>query len=162
MRFAIFIAAIVASQWACAQQVLLKQQLPGWASKAWARGANTYGLEIFGGINPFMQRGDFDGDGKADLAVLVQARSTKRIGILFLHRKGKPLLVGAGFPLGNAGDDFSWLDIWTVEDRGSNRSSDSRKSLQLKTDAIMVAKEGSASGLIYFSGGKYKWQQQGD
>jgi hypothetical protein len=162
MRFAIFIAAIVTSSWACAQPVPLREQLPGWASKAWTHAANTHGLDIFGGVNPFMQRGDFDGDGKADLAILVQARSTKKIGILFLHRKSKPLLVGAGFPLGNAGDDFSWLDIWAVEDRESIRSSDSQKSLQLKTDAVMVAKEGSAGGLIYFSGGKYKWQQHGD
>ena len=162
MRFCLLIAAIVASQLAYAQQLPLKQQLPSWASKGWSDASKAHGLDIFGGVNPFMQRGDFDGDGKADLAILVQARSTKKIGILFLHRKSKPLLVGAGFPLGNAGDDFSWLDIWAVEDRESIRSSDSQKSLQLKTDAVMVAKEGSAGGLIYFSGGKYKWQQHGD
>lgn len=155
-------AAMVAAQLASAQQVPLKEQLPGWASKAWMHAADTHGLDIFGGVNPFMQRGDFDGDGKADLAILVQARSSKKIGILFLHRKSKPLLIGAGFPLGNAGDDFSWLDIWAVQDRESVRSSESQKPLQLKTDAIMVAKEGSASGLIYFSGGKYKWRQLGD
>jgi len=162
MRFCFLIAAIVASQLAYTEQLPLKQQLPSWASKDWSDASKAHGLEIFGGINPFMQRGDFDGDGKADLAILVQARATKKIGILFLHRSGKALLVGAGFPLGNAGEDFSWLDMWAVEDRGSNRSSDFRKSPQLKTDAITVAKEGSASGLIYFSGGKYKWRQHGD
>ncbi|OEZ80645.1 hypothetical protein JAB8_53000 [Janthinobacterium sp. HH106] len=72
------------------------------------------------------------------------------------------MIVGAGHVLSNGGDDFAWLEVWQVEDKGSLQRSYHEKSLRLKTDGIVVAKEGSASALIYIKGGKAVWQQQGD
>ncbi len=106
---------------AIAQDRRLDDQLPAWAARPWAGASATGQLEIFGGINPFFQRGDFDGDGLADLAILVRQKATGKIGILFLHRKGGRALLGAGRAFGNGGDDFAWMDLWSVEDRGPGR-----------------------------------------
>jgi len=88
---------------------------------------------------------------------------TKKEGIAFLLRAGsKVKILGAGKLFGNGGDDFSWVDIWFVEDRGTLQSSYYDKHVRLSVDGLIVAKEGSASALIYFQSGKPKWQQQGD
>jgi hypothetical protein len=147
---------------AIAQVRRLDDQLPAWAAKPWASVSSAVGLEIFGAINPFFQRGDFDGDGHADLAILVREKATGKIGILFLHRKGGRVLLGAGHAFGNGGDDFAWMDLWSVEDRGPGREDRGDPAPRSRIDALIVAKEGSASALIRYRNGKYTWQQQGD
>lgn len=143
---------------ALAEPASLAHQLPGWAFEAWNAFSASNGIGISGRVNPFMQRGDFDGDGKPDLALLVEAKSNKKLGVLILHRNSKPALLGAGVPFGNGGDDFSWLDLWSVEDKGTIHGPPET----LQGDGLILTKEGSASGLIYFEKGTYKWQQQGD
>jgi hypothetical protein len=94
---------------------------------------------------------------------LVTDSKTKKEGIVFLsHGKAKPVIVGAGRAIGNGGDNFSWLELWYVEDKGSRPYSYHAKAVKLPNDGIMVAKEGSASALIYLKAGKAVWQQQGD
>src|SRR6202008_4854417 len=67
-------------------------------------------------INPFYQRGDFDGDGRVDVAVLVKSIATNKVGIAIVHSKDASThLIGAGTPLGNGGDDFAWMDAWHVD-----------------------------------------------
>jgi hypothetical protein len=93
----------------------------------------------------------------------VRNTGTKKEGIVFILRgTRKPSLVGAGMPFGNGGDDFSWLDLWNVEDRGARQQSRHEKASRRVADRLMVAKEGAASALIYLKNGEPKWQQQGD
>lgn len=47
-----------------------------------------------------------------------------------------PVIIGAGRALGNGGDDFSWLELWHVEDQGSFQDSYHEKFLKLKADGI--------------------------
>jgi hypothetical protein len=62
-------------------------------------------------VNPFYLRGDFDGDGKIDLAVLVDQRSTGKSGIAIIHGvRSKVTILGAGVGIGSGGDDFEWMD----------------------------------------------------
>ena len=49
-----------------AQPLPLEEQLPAWAAKPWAAASAANNMEISGAVNPFYQRGDFDGDGKAE------------------------------------------------------------------------------------------------
>ena len=147
---------------AAAQPLPLHDQLPAWAAKRWATAAATDGIELYPGLNPFYQRGDFDGDGKPDLAILVRDKATGKIGILMLHRVGKPVLLGAGRPFGNGGDDFAWIDQWSVADGGSNPRRRSEASASEPADALFVAKEGAASAFIRYRNHRYVWRQQGD
>lgn len=145
-----------------AQPLPLQDQLPAWAAKPWAAASAANHVELFAGLNPFYQRGDFDGDGRADLALLVRDKATGKIGILVLHRVGKPVLLGAGRAFGNGGDDFAWLDQWSVDDSAANPRRGNDASIKRRADALWVAKEGSASALIAYRNGKYVWRQQGD
>jgi hypothetical protein len=66
-------------------------------------------------MNPSYLEGDFNADGKMDTAVLVNERSTGKIGIAIVHAAtGKVTILGAGIAIGNGGDDFDWLDSWQV------------------------------------------------
>jgi hypothetical protein len=153
----LFVAAL-----ATAQALPLESQLPAWATKRWAAAAAANNIEISGAVNPFYQRGDFDGDGKADLAILVRDKASGKIGILMLHRVGKPVLLGAGRPFGNGGDDFAWIDQWTVDDGGAKQRRRGDATEGESADALRVAKEGTASALIRYRSGNYVWRQQGD
>ncbi|PJJ17998.1 hypothetical protein CLU90_1179 [Janthinobacterium sp. 67] len=160
---AVTVALVFATGLAGAQALPPQAQLPAWATQQLDSLAKREGIEVSARINPFVLRGDFDGDGKGDLAVLVKNKDSKKEGIVFLFRqKTAPLIVGAGHALSNGGDDFAWLEVWQAEDKGSLQHSYHEKSLKLKTDGIVVAKEGSASALIYIKDGKAVWQQQGD
>ena len=145
-----------------AQGLPPEAQLPAWAAKSWAAAAAANRIELSAALNPFYQRGDFDGDGKPDLAILVREKSTGKIGILVLHRGGRPALLGAGRSFGNGGDDFGWIDQWAVEERGTKPRRDDDPSIKRQADMLWVAKESSASALIFYRSGKYVWQQQGD
>lgn len=60
------------------------------------------------------------------------------------------------------GDDFSWMDVWNVQDKGAGHGKYRGQSVTLPADGLLVAKESSASALIYFRNGRPIWQQLGD
>jgi len=115
-------------------------------------------------INPFYLRGDFDGDGEMDFAFLVIQNKTKKKGIAIMHSgSNKIFIVGAGRPCGNGGDDFRWMNIWSVYPRGKVELRVGKTTIpNLCGEALHVEKSGSASGLILWDGKKYVWYQQGD
>ncbi len=109
-------------------------------------------------VNPFFQRGDFDGDGQSDIAILVRHKATGKVGIAFVHRATRAVhVVGAGTPLGNGGDDFTWLGVWHVEDAGALKEVPG-----FRGEVLYVEKPESAGGLIYWDGARYQWVQRGD
>jgi hypothetical protein len=115
-------------------------------------------------LNPFYLRGDFDGDGKPDIAVLVREKNTRKIGIAICNSQGnKVVVVGAGRKCGNGSDDFVWMDVWAVYPKGSVRMGVGERSVPvLRGEALYVAKSESCSALIYWNGKDYVWYQQAD
>ena len=113
-------------------------------------------------LNPFYVQGDFDGDGKADTAILVVEKASGKHGIAFILERGIEV-VGGGHPIGNGGDDLSWMDAWYVfeKDKVEHGAFDDAPPV-LKGDALMAIKTESASGLIYWNGSGFAWYQQGD
>ena len=115
-------------------------------------------------INRFYLRGDFNGDGKIDVAALVKQRSTGKLGIAIVHGEAeKATILGAGTAIGNGGDDFEWMDSWQVYSKDRVALEGGEKSLpHLRGDALLVSKSEAASALIYWNGKHYVWLQQGD
>jgi len=115
-------------------------------------------------INPSCLEGDFNGDGKMDVAVLVKERSTGKLGIAIVHSTtGKVTILGAGIGIGNGGDDFEWMDSWHVYSKTrATHVSDKTSVPRLRGDALLVEKSEAASALIYWNGKRYVWSQQGD
>ena len=143
--------ATLLSSTAFAQDALLLQQLPEWAQQQFASTAKLKAVGVSTRINPFVWRGDFDGDKVQDFAVFIRDTKSKKEGIAILRRSRSTLVVGAGIELGNGGDDFSWLDMWgVIEGHG------------VEADQLFVAKESSASAIVSLKNDKPTWQQQGD
>ena len=115
-------------------------------------------------INPSYLEGDFNGDGKMDVAVLVKERSTGKLGIAIVHgTTEKVTILGAGIGIGNGGDDFEWMDSWQVYSKTrAGHASDETSAPRLRGDALLVEKSEAASALIYWNGKRYIWSQQGD
>ena len=135
------------------------QNLPSWAGSILGeqRFASTYALSTR--INPYFLQGDFNGDGRLDVAVLIEQKRTAQHGIAILHASStNPIVVGAGREIGNGGDDFSWMDAWGIEARDTR----GKAAPTPRGDALLVQKLESASGLIYWDGMAYRWRQQGD
>ena len=123
-------------------------------------------------LNPSYLRGDFDGDGKPDYAVLVVNRQSKKHGLAVVRSSPARVdILGAGgikLRVGSGQDaylleDFDWMDAWHVESRHTT-GPDLGRGLQSKMmgDGIVVEKTESASALIFWDGRSYKWRQMGD
>jgi hypothetical protein len=115
-------------------------------------------------LRPSYLAGDFDGDRKPDIAILVKQKKSGKLGIAVLHSSTNMILViGAGTEVGNGGDNFDWMDVWNVIPKASAARKVGRAATALlKGDALHVEKSESASALIYWNGKKYVWRQQGD
>lgn len=83
---------------------------------------------------------------------------------IVLILQGRPLVVlGAGTGFGNAGDDFFWMDAWSVMKKGKvQRGAGEKSNLKLRGDALSVRQTDGASGLIYWDRHQFRWYQQGD
>lgn len=97
-------------------------------------------------------------------AVLVQERSTGKLGIAIVHSPtGKVTILGAGIGIGNGGDNFEWMDSWQVYSKTRAAHAEAESSVpHLRGDALLVEKSEAASALIYWNGKRYVWSQQGD
>lgn len=127
--------------------------VPDWARARWEALAKARSLQLSAHVKVQSLSGDFDGDGKVDIAMLVEHRTTHKTGIVFIHHTAAlPRLIGAGTDFGNGGDTFDWMDSWKVQPRTKTRP----------VDAVVIERESSARALIYYANGKYHWKQLGD
>jgi hypothetical protein len=123
--------------------------------------ALSSGYAVSGRINPFYLRGDFDGDGKADYAVLVRKGEQQGV-VLCLSRSRKPMLLGAGTAF-NKMNDLNF-NAWQVHPKARRveRGVEESKPPVLLGDAILLEWEESASAIVYWNGKHFVWYQQGD
>jgi hypothetical protein len=137
------------------------RDIPEAVKRAIANGSLAKEYELSFHMNPFYLRGDFNGDGKADIAVLVKQRSTGKLGIAIVNgATAKVTLIGAGNAIGNGGDNFEWIDSWEIYSK--DRVTSGRSVPKLHGNALLVSKSEAASALIYWNGKRYVWSQQGD
>jgi hypothetical protein len=120
---------------------------------------SDYGIS--GRINPFYLRADFDGDAKLDHAVLVRKGDQNGFAVCW-GGGGKPILLGAGVEF-NETKTLNF-DAWQVHPR--TRKVDvgvgEGRPPSLAGDAILLIWEERGSGLVYWSGKRFRWYQQGN
>jgi hypothetical protein len=136
----------------------VRWNLPRLASEALQRHGYYERYDVFLGLNPYYQRGYFDADTIADVAVQITEKSSGKRGIAVIHGADSTVhVLGAGIPFGNGGDDFEWLWIWRVESR------DFRDDVTpVGRELLYVEKPESAGGVIWWNGREYVWTQHGD
>jgi hypothetical protein len=115
-------------------------------------------------LKPSYLSADFDGDRKPDIAILVKQKTTGKIGIAVCHSStNKILFIGAGTEVGNGGDNFDWMDLWSATPKATAaKQLGKAAAVLLKGAALHVEKSESASALIYWNGTRYVWRQMGD
>jgi hypothetical protein len=129
------------------------EELPSWAIRVFNEKLIA-GYERVQKMEPSFFTGDFNGDGRSDVALLIKERTTGKVGIAILEGsknqfKSQFKILGAGRSFGSGGDDFRWMDVWSMRHSG-------------KVDQLYVEKREAASAVIYWDGSKYKWHQEGD
>ncbi len=135
--------------------------IPESVKRAIANGTFAKNYDVSFRTNPFYLRGDFSGDRKTDVAVLVKQRSTGKLGIAIMNgATDNVTILGAGTAIGNGGDNFDWMDSWEIYSKDRVASGTSIRKLH--GDALLVSKSEAASALIYWNGKRYVWLQQGD
>ena len=135
--------------------------IPELIDRAIANGSLAKNYDVSFHMNPFYLRGDFNGDGKIDVAVLVKQRSIGKVGIAIINgASDKITILGAGTAIGNGGDNFEWMDSWEIYSK--DRMASGTSVTKLRGDALLVSKSETASALIYWNGKRYVWLQQGD
>jgi hypothetical protein len=135
--------------------------IPELIDRAITNGSLAKNYDVSFHMNPFYLRGDFNGDGKIDVAVLVKQRSTGKVGIAIINGPSdKITILGAGTAIGNGGDNFEWMDSW--EFYSKDRMASGTSVTKLRGDALLVSKSEAGSALIYWNGKRYVWLQQGD
>jgi len=133
-----------------------RSDIPEAVKTAIANGSLVKNYELSFHMSPFYLRGDFNGDGKADIAVLVKQRSTGKVGIAIINgATDKVTVVGAGNAIGNGGDNFDWMDSWQVYSEGRAAQAAGGRGPKLHGDALLVSKSKAASALIYWNGKRY-------
>lgn len=114
-------------------------------------------------LKPTRLEGDFDNDGIHDIAVLVKELKTEKLGIAVCSGKSRSIrMLGAGVSIGAGGDDFSWMDKWSVHRGSIGQGATEELPPGYRGDALHVEKMMSASGIIFFDSKKFRWYQQGD
>jgi hypothetical protein len=141
-----------------------RQDIPQWVVQLFSAKHLDAQYDFVFALNPSYLSADFNGDGKIDVAVLVKQRSTGKLGIAMVHAViNNIVILGAGTPIGNGGDDFSWMDSWQVYSKARAAHAEGETGAPLlRGDALLVGKSEAASASIYWNGKRYVWLQQGD
>lgn len=128
--------------------------LPGWF-RTWFEANRRATHRISCHLNPFYLRGNFDGRGPLDLAVLVVEKNSGKLGVLVVHRPGlASFVLGAGTEMGNGGDDYEWLDVWYV---GA-----APRSHGFLGEVLVLGRFESSSGWVGWNGREYVWVPRDD
>lgn len=106
--------------------------------------------------------GDFNHDYITDVAYTVFETDSNKRGILICHRgTTSSVLLGAGRIFGKGGDSFSWLERWTVCNKGSANRGELDRVLPYTWDGdvICLEKSDAANSLIFWNGRDYEWYE---
>jgi hypothetical protein len=124
---------------------------------------SLYAIDVRLQYPPYLD-GDFDGDGMDDAAVLVQRRTTGKLGVAFvLGGPRRVVVVAAGTPDATGADDLSWIDRWDRISRGVTYDLTNRVRFEEppRTDVVWLTRGDSASAHIVWTGSGFRLVELG-
>jgi hypothetical protein len=124
-------------------------------------------------VNPFYLRGDLDGDGKPDYAILVTAKGSDKRFVLISRSGTKNLEILAGRDTSTVFDpehlvsfkeNFNWMDAWQITERQELDTNElnERTPSPMKGEGVIAERTEAATVLIYWTGKRYHWYQVAD
>lgn len=153
--------------WIGPQGCELEFNIPDEVRRFFKEKPNLARYQVSSRINPFYLRGDFDGDGSTDLAVLVIEQKTKRRGMVVFHpKKDSYFVVGAGRDFLRSDGynykdfDFKAWSVYTKDEVGQSLHEEDPPP-RLLGEAILAEWPEAGSGIIFWNGEEYKWYQVG-
>jgi hypothetical protein len=134
------------------------RNIPVWVRKEFTARHFDAEYKIIYRLYPYAITGDFNGDGRKDVAIQVQNLTTGKTGIAVFHGRKPQVIVtqvtilGAGRNVGAAGDNFTWADVWVrIKGREAGESSHSKKP----ADAMSLSNKDGKSVQIRWNGESY-------
>ena len=113
-------------------------------------------------LQPQWMRGDFDGDGKSDVALSVERKRKRGVVVLFAEPSRRPVVIGAGTRFNDMDNlDFTQWACFSGKRRVPRGAGEGRPP-RLRSDALLLVWEESASAVVYWNGERFVWYQQGD
>jgi hypothetical protein len=139
------------------------KDIPKWVRNEFAARHLDQRYTIVFRLYPRILRGDFNGDDKRDVAIQIEETSSGKLGVAIFHTKKVQALfvpvsiLGAGKQIGKAGDDFKWVEVWSLHRQHATLSGRKTSMPELSGDALRVGKRSGKSGLLYWDGKNYAW-----
>ncbi len=127
-------------------------QYPHWAYELVQGSPIEQEYDLCQAVNPFLLHGDFDGDGRTDVAVRVRDRQADDwcSGVVVVHRSGTVHY-------------FSAAGLWEVYRKGEVYQGVVESAPpDLSGDALLFFKPEATSSLHYWNGSEYVEYHQGD
>lgn len=136
-----------------------RANVPVWAERLFREQKFRTRYVISYHLNPFYLRGDFNGDGPNDVALLFRALDTRRVGIAIFHAGlNQVFVVGGDEDNLPDGVDLRRIDAWTVyTDREIPQGATDEPPPRVHGESIHAQRSGLPSGLIYWNGSGYRW-----
>jgi len=139
-----------------------KQKIPSWVERLFVSKKLNEPYEFLFKISPSYLQGDFNGDKKPDIAVLIKEKNSGKNGIAIFHAgKNEVIILGAGKDF-DGEDDISWIGSWSVWPKGHVPSNiENEPGPKLKGDALYLAKDEDGLGIAYWDGKQYRFYSMG-
>jgi len=120
---------------------------------------SIYAISLSLQYPPYLD-GDFDGDGVKDAAVLVEQRSTGKIGVAIVRRGTRQVTVLGAGKSGAGPDDLAWIDSWDVYPKGATThlTIKDRPREPLIGDALWVGRRDFVNAFYVWTAGGFVYE----
>ncbi len=139
------------------------RDIPAWVRRDFTSRNLDNEYKIIYRLYPHVISGDFNGDGRKDVAIQIQSLSSGKTGIAIFHgRKPQAMvtniaILGAGKTVGQAGDNLSWSEVW-VKLKGQGMNAGDLHSKRTP-DAISLSNKTDRTVVLYWNGRQYTTRQ---